>query len=124
MTKIKRTEVVVPIKYLSNFWRSLDLSLIECKIELDLRWARNCVISEISRASREVDPNADPVEYEVATLTNVPAFIEDIKQGFKRTIPWFFSFFLFIQKMVLMMLLEILLMSTICHYHNSKILMH
>ena len=61
MIKIKRTEVVVPIKYLSNFWRSLDLPLIECKIELDLRWARNCVISEISRASREVDPNADPV---------------------------------------------------------------
>ena len=81
MTKIKRAEVVVPIKYLSNFWRSLDLSLIECKIELDLRWARNCVISEISRASREVDPNADPVEYEVATLANGPAFTLSINDN-------------------------------------------
>ena len=29
-------EVVVPLKYLSNFWRSLDLPLINCEIELDL----------------------------------------------------------------------------------------
>ena len=29
-------EVVVPLKYLSNFWRSLDLLLINCEIELDL----------------------------------------------------------------------------------------
>ena len=62
-------EVVVPLKYLSNFWRSLDLPLINCEIELDLRWARNFVISEVSRTFREVDPNADPFEYEVATLT-------------------------------------------------------
>ena len=31
-------EVVVPLKYLSNFWRSLDLPLINCEIELDLSW--------------------------------------------------------------------------------------
>ena len=33
-------EVVVPLKYLSNFWTSLDLSLINCEIELDLSWTR------------------------------------------------------------------------------------
>ena len=32
------TEVVVPLKYLSNFWRSLGLPLINCKIEIDLAW--------------------------------------------------------------------------------------
>ena len=31
-------EVVVPVKYLSNFWRSPDLPLINCEIEPDLRW--------------------------------------------------------------------------------------
>ena len=35
------TEVVVPLKYLCNFWRSLDLPLINCEIELDLRQAKN-----------------------------------------------------------------------------------
>ena len=47
-------EVVVPLKYLSNFWRSLDLPLINCEIQLDLPRSKNCVISEVSRAS-EVD---------------------------------------------------------------------
>ena len=42
-------EVVVPLKSLSNFWRSLDLPLISCKIELDLTWLIYCLISEISR---------------------------------------------------------------------------
>ena len=42
-------EVVVPLKYLSNFWKSLDLPLINCEIELDFSWSRYCVIIEISR---------------------------------------------------------------------------
>ena len=31
------TDVVVPLKYLNNFWRSLDLTLINSEIDLDLR---------------------------------------------------------------------------------------
>ena len=42
-------EVVVPLEYLSNFWRSLDLPLIYCELELNMRWKRNCIISEILR---------------------------------------------------------------------------
>ena len=37
-------EVVVSLKYLSNFWRSRDLSLINCEIEHDLTWSKYCVI--------------------------------------------------------------------------------
>ena len=33
-------EVVVPLKHLSNFWRSLVLLLINCEIELDLTWSK------------------------------------------------------------------------------------
>ena len=33
-------EVVVPLKYLSNFWRFLDLPLINCEVELDLSWSK------------------------------------------------------------------------------------
>ena len=62
-------EVVVPLKRLSNFWRSLNLSLINCERKLDLSWTRYCVISEISRPSRAV-PNTGPVRDEVATTTN------------------------------------------------------
>ena len=41
-------EVVVPLKYLSNFRRSLDLLLIDCYIEIDLSWSKECIVSEIS----------------------------------------------------------------------------
>ena len=54
------TEVVVALKHLTHFWRSLDLPLINCEIELDLRWAKNCVIFEISRTFRVVDRNPNP----------------------------------------------------------------
>ena len=85
------------------------MPLINGKIELYLSWSRYCVIFEISRTFRAV-PNADPVEYEVVTQTTkvtfqinnakfyVPVvtfsindnikFLENIKQGFKRTISW------------------------------------
>ena len=51
---IINTEVVVPLKYLSNFWRFLDLLLINSEIELELKWSKNCVITEVSRTFREL----------------------------------------------------------------------
>ena len=103
-------EVVVPLKYLSNFWRSRDLLLINCEIKLNLKWTKNCEIKEASRTFREVDPNAEEVDYELVTATihtifhinnaklYVPVvtlavndnikFLENIKQGFKGTISW------------------------------------
>ena len=45
-------EVFVPLKCLSNFWRSLDLPLINCKIELGFSWSKDCIISEISMIPR------------------------------------------------------------------------
>ena len=107
---ISVAEIVGPLKYLSNFWRSLDLPLINCEIELDLKWIKNCVISEISRTFRAVNPNANPVGYQVETATTGATFqiknakiyvsvvtlsindnvkfLENIKQGFKGTISW------------------------------------
>ena len=37
-------ELMVPLKYLNNFWRTLEMSLINCEIELILDWSANCVI--------------------------------------------------------------------------------
>ena len=31
-------KIVVPLKYLSNFWRSLEMPLVNCKVELSLNW--------------------------------------------------------------------------------------
>ena len=38
-------KVVVPLKYLSNFFRSLEMPLINCKIKLNLTWKKECVIN-------------------------------------------------------------------------------
>ena len=46
---------------MSNFWRSLDFRLINCEIELYFTWSKYCVISQVSRTFRAVDPNANPV---------------------------------------------------------------
>ena len=41
----KNVEIAVPLKYLSNFWRTLEMSFINCKISLILTWSESCVIS-------------------------------------------------------------------------------
>ena len=54
-------EVVVPLKYLSNFKRSLDLPFINCEIEIDWSYSKECIISEISiRTIMPPNPNANP----------------------------------------------------------------
>ena len=37
-------EVMVLLKYLSNFWRTLEMPLINCEVELILTWSTGCVI--------------------------------------------------------------------------------
>ena len=41
----KGVKIAVPLKYLSKFWRSLELPLINCKTELSLKWIENCVLT-------------------------------------------------------------------------------
>ena len=40
----KNVEIMVPLKYLSNFWRILEMPLINCEITLLLTWSAYCVI--------------------------------------------------------------------------------
>ena len=40
------TEVVVPLKHLSNFWRSLNTPLTNSEVELILIWSKNCVLDD------------------------------------------------------------------------------
>ena len=41
----KGVKIVLPLKYLSNFWRSLEIPLIYCKIHHELSWTKDCVLS-------------------------------------------------------------------------------
>ena len=43
-----KTEFVISLKYLSNFWRNLNIPLINCEIELILNWSKNCVLADMT----------------------------------------------------------------------------
>ena len=38
----KDVEIIVPLKYLSNFWRTSEMPLINCEVNLILTWSSNC----------------------------------------------------------------------------------
>ena len=100
-------KIVVPLKYLSNFCRTLDMTLINCEVSLTLTLSENCVLT--SKAIREADPDTNPAVDEINNPTNAAFKITDctlyvpvvtlstendnklseqLKTGFKRTIKW------------------------------------
>ena len=52
---INETEAVIPLKYLSNFCRSLNIPLINCEVKLILTWSKNCILADMT-----VNALADP----------------------------------------------------------------
>ena len=81
-------EVTIPFKYLSTFWRFLDLPLINCKIELDLSWTKNCVLIENHDNITGINFTITSTKLYVLVVTllindNIK-FLENIKQKFKR----------------------------------------
>ena len=49
-----RVKIAVPLKYLSNFWRSLEMSLINCKAELALTWIQKCMLTVANTATFKI----------------------------------------------------------------------
>ena len=47
------TEVVIPLKHLSNFWRTLVTLLINCEVELILTWSKNCALADMTVRAAE-----------------------------------------------------------------------
>ena len=44
-------KIAVPLKYLINFWRSLEMPQINCKVELSLGWYEECILSSEGNAA-------------------------------------------------------------------------
>ena len=59
----KGIKIAAPLKLLSNFWRLLEMSLINCKVEFSLKWIENCVLT-----AAENGANADAAAADSATL--------------------------------------------------------
>ena len=44
-------KIAIPLKYLGSFWRSLEMPLINCKIEFSLKWYEECILSNAGTAA-------------------------------------------------------------------------
>ena len=74
-TKADRTKngvkTAAPLKYVGNFWRSLEMPLINCRVELSLKWIENCVLTTASIGS---DANATGAGSATFKITDAKLF--------------------------------------------------
>ena len=64
----KDVKIIVPLKYLSNFWRTLEIPLINSKVELLLTWSKDCVITN-SEGEGKFSINETKLYVSVETLS-------------------------------------------------------
>ena len=88
----KDVEIMVPLKYLSNFWRTLEMPLIKCEVNLILTWSSNCVLIATAVPNQaETFAITDTKLYvPVVTLSTQEntKLLQQLKSGFKRVINW------------------------------------
>ena len=98
----QEVELAIPLKYLGNFWRALNIPLISCKVSLELKWDKNCIITsleqrDIGGGNRDNAPTGATLAINDCKLY-VPAvtlskddeikLLTNLKSGFKREIIW------------------------------------
>ena len=85
----KNVEIIVPLKYLSNFWRTLEMPLINCEVNLILTWSKDCVITN-SEGEGKFAITETKLYVPVVTLSTQDnaKLLQQLKSGFKRTINW------------------------------------
>ena len=81
---------MVLLKYLSNFWRALEMPLINCEIDFILNWPTNCFILDASVNNQVLTFTITNTKCYVPVLTlstrNKKKLLEQLKSSFKRTI--------------------------------------
>ena len=98
----QEVELAIPLKYLGNFWRALNIPLISCEVSLELKWDKNCIITsleqrDIGGGNRDNAPTGATLAIKDCKLY-VPAvtlskddeikLLTNLKSGFKREIIW------------------------------------
>ena len=90
--EINGVEIMVPLKYLSNFWRTLEMALINCEVELILTWSADCVIISTNVANQNPAFSITETHLYVPVVTlstqDNLKLLPQLKSGFKRTISW------------------------------------
>ena len=88
----KDVEIMVPLKYLSNFWRTLEMPLINCEVNLILTWSSTCVLIALNNANQVATFAITDTKLYVPVVTlstqENTKFLQQLKSGFKRVINW------------------------------------
>ena len=88
----KNVEMMVLLKYLSNYWRFLEMFLINCEINLILTWNANCIIvsTNITNQNATFTTTDTKLYVPVVTLSTQDnaKLLQQLKSGFKRVINW------------------------------------
>ena len=82
-------KIVAPLKYLSNFWRSLETPLINGKVELSLKWYENCILSSAGTAATfaitDIKLYVPVVTLKTEDNVKLPKLLNE---GFRRLVCW------------------------------------
>ena len=85
-------EIIFPLKYLSNFWRTLEMPLINCEVNFVLTWSANCVIIYTNVANQIPTFTITETNLYVPVVTlstqDNAKLLPQLKSDFKRTISW------------------------------------
>ena len=84
----KDVKIAVPLKYLSNFWRSLEMPLINCKIHLELNWSKDCVMSTIADTTFKITNTKLYVPIVTLSSKDNVKLVKLLEEGFKRPVYW------------------------------------
>ena len=88
----KNVKIMVPLLYLSVFWRSLELPKINCEVNLILIWSAKCVIVSTNVANQNATFAITDTKLcaSVVTLStqDTAKLLQQLKSGFKRVINW------------------------------------
>ena len=84
----KDVEIIAQLKYLSNFWRTLEMSLINCEVNLVLTWSKDCDISAIGETKFAIAETKLDVPVVTLSTEDSAKLLQQLKSGFERTINW------------------------------------
>ena len=88
----KDVEIIVPLKYLSNFWRTLEMPLINCEVNLILTWSSTCALIATGIQNQNATFAITDTKFYVPVVTlstqENTKFFQILKSGFKRVINW------------------------------------
>ena len=93
---LNNVKIVVPLKDLSNFFKSLEMPLINCKIQFELNWSSDSLISDYNSNANNANPK---VKFQITSKKLYAPFVtlsakdnvnltKQLNEGFKRSVYW------------------------------------